>query len=81
VMGANTLEKSCKRGNSYSSIFGIFGHFSLFLAEVIFHEKGRLLDGLCPEVAEERLETGGWRTEGSTTEGTKDAKGRMKDEG
>jgi hypothetical protein len=49
-MGANTLEKSCKRGKSFSSIFGIFGHFSRFLAEMIFEEKGQLLDGHRPEV-------------------------------
>jgi hypothetical protein len=70
-MGANTLEKSCAREKSYSTIFGIFGHLSWFLDEMICHEKGQLLARLCPEVAQERLETGGWRTEGTTTEGTK----------
>jgi hypothetical protein len=44
AMGANTLEKSCARGKSFSTIFGIFGSFSPFLTEMFFHEKGQLLD-------------------------------------
>jgi succinate-acetate transporter protein len=40
AMGVKTLEKSDKRGNSYSSSFGIFGCFWWFLAGMIFHEKG-----------------------------------------
>jgi hypothetical protein len=43
------------------------------MSKTDFNEKGKLLDIQCTEVAEERLETGGWRTEGSTTERTKDA--------
>jgi hypothetical protein len=42
------------------------------LRKINFHEKGHLLAGLCPEVAEERLENGGFRTEGSTTEDAED---------
>jgi hypothetical protein len=42
------------------------------LKKINFHEKGQLLGGLCPEVAEERLETGVWRIEGSATKGTED---------
>ncbi|MGA2798127.1 MAG: hypothetical protein ABSE63_11135 [Thermoguttaceae bacterium] len=68
AMGVKTPEKSEKWKLNCWSISVIFGHFSWFLAGMIFHEKGRLLDGLCPEGAEERLETGGWRTEGSATE-------------
>jgi hypothetical protein len=52
--------------------FGDFWAFWGILYELEIHEKGRLLAGLCPEVAEERLETGGWRIEGFTTEGAKD---------
>jgi hypothetical protein len=44
------------------------------LEKINFHEKGRLLAGLCPEVGEERLETGGWRIEGSATENVEDTK-------
>jgi succinate-acetate transporter protein len=44
AMGANTLEKSYKRENSFSTIFGIFGRFWWFLVEIIFHEKEQLLD-------------------------------------
>jgi hypothetical protein len=41
----------------------IFEHFGGILAGLIFHEKGQLLAGLCPELGEERLETGGWIVE------------------
>jgi hypothetical protein len=68
AMGVKTLEKSDKREINCRPISVIFGHFWGILAGIIFHEKGQLLAGLCPEVAEERLETRSWRTEGSTTE-------------
>jgi hypothetical protein len=42
------------------------------LSKLDFHEKGQLLAGLCPEGAEEGLETGGWMIEGSTTEDAED---------
>jgi hypothetical protein len=52
------------------SISVIIGHFWGILGGIIFHEKGQLLDGVCPEGAEERLETGGWRIRVFATKNT-----------
>jgi hypothetical protein len=71
-MGVNTLKKSCKGDLLLLDNLVIFGCFWAVSDGLEIHEEGELLAGLCPEVAEERLETGGWRTEGSTTEDAED---------
>jgi hypothetical protein len=54
-MGVKTLEKSEKRKFNSWSFLVIFGHFWGILAGIIFHEKGQLLAGLCPEGAGRRM--------------------------